>query len=88
MPGDRFPFAVRVAREKHAVGFFCSLLQFLDQRAFATDIDIFYCKIVVHIDAKLALWKIPHMPHRGRHGIILAKIALDGLRFCGRFYNN
>ena len=42
-------------------------------------------KLVVDVDAELALGQIADVPHRGDDLVILAEIFVDGLRLCGRF---
>ena len=72
MPGNRFSLTIRIGCEIDLVGLPGFLLQFLNEIALAADVDIARREIMLHIDAELALWQIPQVPHRGTYDIILS----------------
>ena len=88
MPSDRLAFAVRIACQIDLGGALRILLQRLDEIALAADIDVLRRKVVLNVDAELALRKIAQMPHGRPHHVFLAKILLDRLRLRRRLDND
>ena len=79
MPGDCFPFTVRVRSEKDGVCLFGFGFQIFDHLCLIPHRDIFRFKRI-QVYTKRALGEIPQMAHRCLHLIISSEILL--YRFC------
>ena len=82
MPGDGFPFAVRVGCEIDVVAGLGGLLQVGDDLLLALDGLVVGFKVVVEVDADLALGQVTDVSHGGLDGVAIAQVASDGLCFC------
>ena len=87
MPADGFAFAVRVGREKHAVGVFGFAFQLLDELFLAFDADVLRGIVMLHVDAQLRSGQVADMAHAGGDLIIIAQIFADGLRLSRRLHD-
>ena len=81
MPGDGFPFPVRVGAQQDAVGLAGFVPQGLDDVALAADGDVMGRVVVVEIHAHGALGQVANMAHAGLDHVITAQEAFDGLGF-------
>ena len=88
MPSDRLSFTVGIACKIDLGCMLRILLQRLDEVALAADIDVLRRKVVLDVDAELALRKIAQMPHGRSHHVFLAEILLDRLRLRRRLDND
>ena len=88
MPGNGFPFAVRVRCEIDFGSGFGFLADLGQNFAPAVDGDVFHFKIVLSIHAQLGFGHIPHMALAGFHFIAAAQKLGHGTGFRGRFHNN
>ncbi len=61
MPGDCFSLTVRVSCKIYLICFFCLFAKFCKQFSLSPDRNIFRFKIILYVNAKLTLGKIPHM---------------------------
>ena len=88
MPGDGFPFTVRVGCQINFGSVFGFLADLGQDLAPAVDGDVFDSKIVVHIHAQLRFGHIPHMALRGLHLVTPSQEFGDGAGLGGRFHDN
>ena len=88
VPADGFALTVRVGRKVDFVGVFRLGLQFLDERAFALDGDIFRLIVIFHVNAQRAGGQIADMAHTGHDGITLAEVFADGLGLGRGFHDD
>ena len=88
VPADRLAFAVGVGREDERVVILECVGDGLDMLA-AVGADLpCHVEIVVGIDRAVLGRQVAHMAIGCQHGVILAKILVDRLRFGGGFHNN
>ena len=88
MPGNGFPFAVRVRREKDVFRFIRFLLQLPDHIFPAVRMNVLRPEAVLHIHAERALRQIPQMPHRRHDPVVRAEDPLDRPRFGRGFHHD
>ncbi|MNC29289.1 hypothetical protein D3C75_775330 [compost metagenome] len=72
MPGNGFPFAVRVSRQIDFFHFFTGILKFLENRSLTANRNIFGAEVILYFDANLALRQISDMSHRSLYDIFTA----------------
>ena len=84
VPGDSFPFAVRVGREIQVLGFLERPRDGVDVFFVALDRPVTHLEVLVGIDSAFLGYQVPHVAIGGEDLEILAEILLDGLRFGGR----
>ena len=78
VPGDGFPFPVRVGREVDVVIFLCIVLQFLDQFLLALDDRVLRFKVVFDVDVESRRRQVAHVAHAGRDIVVRSEDGLDG----------
>jgi|GEM_PF-3756156 len=83
VPGNGLAFPVRVGRQVDVFSVFGCLFELGDDLLFRFDHLVGGFKIVLNINAKLALREIHDMSHRSPHIEIGSEIFLDGFDFRG-----
>jgi hypothetical protein len=99
VPGDRLAFAIFIRREQELVGVLQLRLQIGDDLLLSRVDDVERCEVVRGVDAQASpglflvlggdlrgvVRQVADVADRGLDHIVLAQIARDGLRLCGRF---
>ena len=82
MPGDGFAFSIRVGCQIDVVAGLGGFFQIGNDFLLALDGLVVRLKIVVEVDADLALGQVTDVTHRSLDGVAVAQVATDGLCFC------
>ena len=88
MPGNGFPFTVRVSCQINGFGADILILQVFDEFALIEHIGIGRCKIIFNIDTKLIAWQVAQMSPAGHDLVVTAQESFDSLRLSRRFHND
>ena len=87
MPGNRFPFPVRVGGQVDEIAFLRRFFQLVDDFVLALDGLVLGGKVPVDIDAHLLFGQIPQMPHGCLDHIVRPQVFADGFRLGRRFHD-
>src|SRR5208282_2998622 len=82
MERDGLSLAVVIRREEYETGFFCSLLQVLEELGLAANREVLGLEVSFDVYSDSRLRQVDEVSHRRKHRILRTEVLLDGLGLC------